>query len=76
LKLLHLQINASSNPRGAESLPPGIVVPESDLFLRRLWGDPSEVCDRNSYLSYKKPSVAYSFYFLPLIVILHCFKYD
>lgn len=36
------KINASSNPRGAESLPPGIVVSESDLYLRRLWGDPSE----------------------------------
>ncbi|EYU36174.1 hypothetical protein MIMGU_mgv1a0248542mg, partial [Erythranthe guttata] len=30
------------NPRGAESLPPGIIVPESDLYLRRLWGEPSE----------------------------------
>ncbi|XP_058780133.1 uncharacterized protein LOC131653846 [Vicia villosa] len=36
------KINVSSNPRGAESLPPGIVVSESDLYLRRLWGDPSE----------------------------------
>jgi len=63
LKLLLSQINASSNPRGAESLPPGIVVSESDLYLRRLWGDPSEVYDRNWYLLYKKLSVAYSFYF-------------
>ncbi|KAB2034153.1 hypothetical protein ERO13_D04G058600v2 [Gossypium hirsutum] len=31
-----------TNPRGAERLPPGIVAPESDLFLRRLWGLPSE----------------------------------
>lgn len=38
------QIYVPSNPRGAESLPPGIVVPETDLFLRRLWGEPSEVC--------------------------------
>ncbi|PNY09548.1 hypothetical protein L195_g006101 [Trifolium pratense] len=30
------------NPPGAESLPPGIVVSESDFYLRRLWGDPSE----------------------------------
>ncbi|KAL5082383.1 hypothetical protein RYX36_010804 [Vicia faba] len=36
------KINVSSNPRGAELLPPGIVVSESDLYLRRLWGDPSE----------------------------------
>lgn len=38
------QIYVPTNPRGAELLPPGIVVPESDLYLRRLWGDPSEVC--------------------------------
>ncbi|EYU22537.1 hypothetical protein MIMGU_mgv1a026907mg [Erythranthe guttata] len=31
-----------SNPRGAERLPRGIVVPESDLYLRRLWGLPSD----------------------------------
>ncbi|KAF2572026.1 hypothetical protein F2Q70_00000204 [Brassica cretica] len=31
-----------SNPRGAERLPPDIVTPESDLYLRRLWGDPNE----------------------------------
>ncbi|KAF7805604.1 lysine ketoglutarate reductase trans-splicing-like protein [Senna tora] len=31
-----------TNPRGAESLPPGIVVAESDLHMRRLWGEPSE----------------------------------
>ncbi|XP_019457249.1 PREDICTED: uncharacterized protein LOC109357694 isoform X1 [Lupinus angustifolius] len=34
--------NVQTNPRGAESLPPGIVVSESDLYLRRLWGEPSE----------------------------------
>ena len=38
------QIYVPTNPRGAESLPPGIVVPQTDLFLRRLWGEPSEVC--------------------------------
>ncbi|KAH7856916.1 hypothetical protein Vadar_006850 [Vaccinium darrowii] len=32
-----------SNPRGAERLPPRIVAAESDLYLRRLWGLPSEV---------------------------------
>ncbi|KAL7261190.1 hypothetical protein ACSBR1_006768 [Camellia fascicularis] len=31
-----------SNPRGAEILPPAIVAAESDLYLRRLWGLPSE----------------------------------
>ncbi|KAK8672515.1 hypothetical protein V6N13_110883 [Hibiscus sabdariffa] len=31
-----------TNPRGAERLPPGIVTSESDLYLRRLWGQPSE----------------------------------
>ncbi|KAK9903854.1 hypothetical protein M0R45_000826 [Rubus argutus] len=32
-----------SNPRGAERLPPGIVEAESDFYLRRLWGKPSEL---------------------------------
>ncbi|XVF20251.1 hypothetical protein REPUB_Repub11eG0181500 [Reevesia pubescens] len=36
------KIYAPTNPRGAELLPPGIVVPESDLYLRRLWGEPNE----------------------------------
>ncbi|XP_059670078.1 uncharacterized protein LOC132315725 isoform X2 [Cornus florida] len=31
-----------SNPRGAESLPPDIIVPDSDYYIRRLWGEPSE----------------------------------
>ncbi|KAK1403256.1 Lysine ketoglutarate reductase trans-splicing protein [Heracleum sosnowskyi] len=31
-----------SNPRGAERLVPGIVVPHSDLYLRRMYGKPSE----------------------------------
>ncbi|XP_073048910.1 uncharacterized protein [Primulina eburnea] len=31
-----------SNPKGAERLPPAIVASESDLYLRRLWGLPSE----------------------------------
>jgi hypothetical protein len=39
-----LQIWVPSNPKGAESLPPGIVEAESDFYLRRLWGKPSEVC--------------------------------
>ncbi|CAI0397887.1 unnamed protein product [Linum tenue] len=36
------QIYVPTNPRGAESLPPGIVEAETDLYLRRLWGEPSE----------------------------------
>ncbi|XP_024017095.1 uncharacterized protein LOC21391431 [Morus notabilis] len=36
------KIYVPTNPRGAELLPPGIVVSESDLYLRRLWGEPSE----------------------------------
>ncbi|KAG8371314.1 hypothetical protein BUALT_Bualt13G0074800 [Buddleja alternifolia] len=40
--ILGFQIYVPTNPRGAESLPPGIVVSQSDLYLRRLWGDPSE----------------------------------
>ncbi|XVE79781.1 hypothetical protein DITRI_Ditri14bG0083600 [Diplodiscus trichospermus] len=36
------KIYVPTNPRGAERLPPGIVVPESDLYLHRLWGEPSE----------------------------------
>ncbi|XVF14017.1 hypothetical protein REPUB_Repub09cG0020100 [Reevesia pubescens] len=31
-----------TNPRGAERLPPGIITSESDFYLRRLWGQPSE----------------------------------
>ncbi|KAH6763262.1 lysine ketoglutarate reductase trans-splicing protein [Perilla frutescens var. hirtella] len=33
---------APSNPKGAERLPPGIVISESDLYPRRLWGLPKE----------------------------------
>ncbi|XP_057782554.1 uncharacterized protein LOC131000574 isoform X1 [Salvia miltiorrhiza] len=36
------KIYVPTNPRGAEALPPGIVVSETDFYLRRLWGDPSE----------------------------------
>ncbi|XP_076955542.1 uncharacterized protein LOC143630403 [Bidens hawaiensis] len=36
------KIWVSSNPRGAERLPPAIVVAESDLYPRRLFGKPSE----------------------------------
>lgn len=40
---LRVQIYVPTNPKGAERLPPGIVVSETDLYPRRLWGDPSEV---------------------------------
>ncbi|KAF5953343.1 hypothetical protein HYC85_006199 [Camellia sinensis] len=42
-----MQIWVPSNPRGAEILPPAIVAAESDFYLRRLWGTPSELvgCD-------------------------------
>ncbi|KAL9266698.1 hypothetical protein AKJ16_DCAP07366 [Drosera capensis] len=36
------KIYVPTNPRGAEFLPPGIVVSETDLYLRRLWGDPND----------------------------------
>ncbi|XP_020107287.1 uncharacterized protein LOC109723361 [Ananas comosus] len=38
-----LEKYAPTNPKGAETLPPGIVVSESDLYQHRLWGHPSEV---------------------------------
>ncbi|KAK4429773.1 hypothetical protein Salat_1277900 [Sesamum alatum] len=40
-----------SNPKGAEMLPPGILASESDLYLRRLWGTPSEdLANKPKYL--------------------------
>lgn len=36
------KIYVPTNPRGAESLPPGIIESKSDFYLRRLWGEPSE----------------------------------
>ncbi|KAK1290089.1 hypothetical protein QJS10_CPB18g00637 [Acorus calamus] len=36
------KIYVPTNPRGAERLPPGIVVSESDFYPRKLWGEPSE----------------------------------
>ncbi|KAI4384154.1 hypothetical protein MLD38_002342 [Melastoma candidum] len=45
------QIWVPTNPRGAESLPPGILAAESDLYQRRLWGDPKEdLTSRPRYL--------------------------
>ncbi|MED6150491.1 hypothetical protein PIB30_072821 [Stylosanthes scabra] len=40
--LLKDMIWVPTNPRGAERLPPGIINSQSDLFLRRLWGQPNE----------------------------------
>ncbi|XP_047332937.1 uncharacterized protein LOC124936479 [Impatiens glandulifera] len=39
------EIWVASNPPGAERLPPTIVESKSDLYLRRLWGEPSEDLD-------------------------------
>ncbi|XP_078169525.1 uncharacterized protein LOC144563943 isoform X2 [Carex rostrata] len=36
------KIFSQSNPKGAEMLPPEIVVSKSDLYQRRLWGGPNE----------------------------------
>ncbi|XP_011101800.1 uncharacterized protein LOC105179859 isoform X2 [Sesamum indicum] len=36
------EIWVPTNPRGAERLPPGIIVPETDFYTRRLWGLPGE----------------------------------
>lgn len=41
-KFNETKIWVPTNPRGAERLPPGIIVSESDFYLRRLWGLPSE----------------------------------
>ncbi|WOL04429.1 hypothetical protein Cni_G13150 [Canna indica] len=38
----NLKIYVPTNPKGAERLPPAIVVPESDFYLHRLWGNPDE----------------------------------
>ncbi|CAL5398617.1 unnamed protein product [Camellia sinensis] len=40
--MILMQIWVPSNPRGAEILPPAIVAAQSDFYLRRLWGLPSE----------------------------------
>ncbi|XP_078169531.1 uncharacterized protein LOC144563947 [Carex rostrata] len=37
-----LKIYETTNPKGAERLPPGIVVSESNLYQHRLWGNPDE----------------------------------
>ncbi|CAD5172169.1 unnamed protein product [Musa acuminata subsp. malaccensis] len=46
-----LKIYVPTNPRGAERLPPDIVVSESDFYLRRLWGNPDEdLATKQKYL--------------------------
>ncbi|KAJ8504106.1 hypothetical protein OPV22_004992 [Ensete ventricosum] len=46
-----LKIYVPTNPRGAEGLPPDIVVSESDFYLRRLWGNPDEdLATKQKYL--------------------------
>ncbi|KAL8138083.1 hypothetical protein V2J09_004084 [Rumex salicifolius] len=35
-------VNLMPKPRGAELLPQGIIEPESDLYLRKLWGNPRD----------------------------------
>ncbi|XP_017702086.1 uncharacterized protein LOC103722823 isoform X2 [Phoenix dactylifera] len=37
-----LKTYVPTKPRGAERLPPGIIVSESDFHLHRLWGNPDE----------------------------------
>ncbi|XP_062192259.1 uncharacterized protein LOC133895772 [Phragmites australis] len=44
------EIHAPVKPKGAERLPPKIVVRESDLHLRRLWGNPREDMPTRKYL--------------------------
>ncbi|GER33322.1 hypothetical protein STAS_09458 [Striga asiatica] len=41
-KFNNTKIWVPTNPRGAERLPPGVIAAESDLYIRRLWGLPSE----------------------------------
>ncbi|XP_073063795.1 uncharacterized protein [Primulina eburnea] len=36
------KIWVATNPRGAERLPPGVIVPESDFYMHRLYGAPEE----------------------------------
>lgn len=44
IKCHDVQVWLPTNPQGAERLPPGIVVSETDFYQRRLWGLPEEVC--------------------------------
>ncbi|KAL0461721.1 UNVERIFIED_CONTAM: hypothetical protein Slati_0059700 [Sesamum latifolium] len=50
-KFNNAKIWVPTNPRGAERLPPGIIVAESDLHICRLWGYPSkDVINKPRYL--------------------------
>uniref|UniRef100_A0A0D9WUC3 Uncharacterized protein n=1 Tax=Leersia perrieri TaxID=77586 RepID=A0A0D9WUC3_9ORYZ len=42
--------HAVTKPKGAEKLPPGLVVTESDLHMRRLWGSPKDDAPTGKYL--------------------------
>ncbi|CAL5006859.1 unnamed protein product [Urochloa decumbens] len=44
------EVVAPAMPKGAERLPPNVVVRESDLHLRRLWGHPREDTPTRKYL--------------------------
>ncbi|TVU06665.1 hypothetical protein EJB05_09065, partial [Eragrostis curvula] len=44
------KIVVPEKPKGAERLPPNIVARESDLHLRRLWGNPREDTPPRKYL--------------------------
>jgi hypothetical protein len=46
------EIYVPTNPRGAELLPPGIVVAKTDFYLRRLWGEPNEVLTSHSIFTF------------------------
>ncbi|OEL27838.1 hypothetical protein BAE44_0011142 [Dichanthelium oligosanthes] len=45
-----LAAKPAAKPTGAERLPPNIVVSETDLHLRRLWGNPREDTPVRKYL--------------------------
>ncbi|MCO5559544.1 hypothetical protein L7F22_013145 [Adiantum nelumboides] len=38
----NLKPSGASSPRGTGALPRGIIAPRTDLYLRRLWGNPEE----------------------------------
>ncbi|RCV30735.1 hypothetical protein SEVIR_6G129100v4 [Setaria viridis] len=44
------EVVALAKPKGAERLPPNIIVRESDLHMRRLWGHPREDTPTRKYL--------------------------
>ncbi|KAK9664031.1 hypothetical protein RND81_14G015200 [Saponaria officinalis] len=44
------EIYIPTNPRGAKMLPSGIVVPETDFYLRKLWGEPNQDLKKPKYL--------------------------